>query len=88
MVVENGGTAMIGGLASTTKRSLMSGLPVVENIFRRNRTEDDTVQLTILIQADIISRQPTSKMNDVIMIMDREAYRAQMKQALNSWGLN
>lgn len=88
VVVENGGTAMIGGLASTTKRSLMSGLPVVENIFRRNRTEDDTVQLTILIQADIISRQPTSKLNDVIMIMDREAYRAQMKQALNSWGLN
>ena len=55
VVVENGGTAVIGGLASTKKKSLLSGVPGFDTLFTRDRNEDETVQLTILITAEIIN---------------------------------
>lgn len=87
LVVENGGTAVIGGLASSTKKSLLSGVPGFDTLFTRGRTEDDSVQLTILIRAEIIGTDDMNSTNGVIMTMDKDVYRKQMKSALSSWGM-
>ena len=88
VVVENGGTAVIGGLASTKKKSLLSGVPGFDTLFTRDRNEDETVQLTILITAEIIDSDVYgTSSSEVIMTMSREIYQEKMEQALSSWGM-
>ena len=87
LVVENGGTAVIGGLSSSIKKSLLSGVPGFDALFTRGRTEDDSVQLTILIRAEIIRTDDIDSSDGVIMMMDPDVYREQMRSALSSWGM-
>ena len=88
VVVENGGTAIIAGLSSSKKTNILTGLPGLTSMFTRARQDDETVRLSILITAKILSTEDVGlATNPVIMRMDRDAYANFMRQEMATAGM-
>ena len=88
VVVEDGGTAIIAGLSSSKKTNILTGLPGLTTMFTRSRQDDETVRLSILITAKILSTEESGlTTSPVIMRMDREAYANFMRQEMASAGM-
>ena len=88
VVVEDGGTAIIAGLSSSKKTNILTGLPGLTTMFTRSRQDDETVRLSILITAKILSTEEGGlTASPVIMRMDREAYANFMRQEMTNAGM-
>ena len=86
VVVEDGGTAIVGGLVTTKRADTFRGLPGLGSLFTRQISNDERLQVSVLIRPTLVD--PLKKISEgrVLTHMDPQTYQQQILSELKRLG--
>lgn len=86
VVVEDGGTAIVGGLVTTKRADTFRGLPGLGSLFTRQISNDERLQVSVLIRPTLVD--PLKKISEgrVLTHMDPQTYQQQILAELKRLG--
>ena len=86
VVVEDGGTAVVGGLVTTKRADTFRGLPGLGNLFTRQISNDERLQVSVLIKPTIVDPIKEITEGRVLTHMDPQTYQQQLLNELKRLG--
>ena len=86
VVVEDGGTAVVGGLVTTKRADTFRGLPGLGSLFTRQISNDERLQVSVLIKPTIVDPLKEITEGRVLTHMDPQTYQQQLLNELKRLG--
>ena len=85
-MVEDGGTAVVGGLVTTKRADTFRGLPGLGSLFTRQISNDERLQVSVLIKPTIVDPLKEITEGRVLTHMDPQTYQQQLLNELKRLG--
>lgn len=86
VVVEDGGTAIVGGLVTTKRADTFRGLPGLGSIFTRQIMQDERIQVSVLIKPTLVDPFKEVNTGRILTRMDNTTYQKEVVDRLRQLG--